>query len=161
MGDKKSGKPAQRMADLAKHIGIEGVVVIPPFPISAYNVEKTDVKKQDILTQNAFCVTGLQSVDLSGSSSTGANGRKTWRLSDNMCLYGGETWYRFEGPVSFVATPVADRPTYITVTVEIQASPNDLVVEVYSWDNHGNPSPNVRFCWRCRLSYTYTYQPIG
>ncbi len=154
LAENKNEKMVQKINDLAKEIGIGGIIILQPFPVSAYNFENVSVKKQHpILAQKPFCEHNFQSVDLSGSSSTDANGKKTWRLSDHMCLPEYESWYALAGPVSFVATPVTDKPTYITNTVKIQSSPKDLIVEVYSWDKQGNPSPNMVFCWRCRLLY--------
>jgi hypothetical protein len=142
----------EEIIDVAKETGI--AFPLQPYSLSAYNLEATTIKKQPlILGQKGYCAPNNQCVDVSGGSSTSTNGRKTWRLSDVMCLPQYESYYELGGPVSFVATPMGDKPIFLTTTVTIQSSPKDLVVEVYTWDKQGNPAPCVPFCWRCRLAY--------
>jgi hypothetical protein len=60
-------------------------------------------------------------------------------------------------PISIVATPVTDKPTFITITIKKDSTVHnniqmdDLVAQIYSWDIQGNPAPNTQFCWRCRI----------
>jgi len=53
---------------------------------------------------------------LSGGSITDAAGRMTWRLLNTVCPedvpQGG---FLIDYPISFVATPISDKPGYITV----------------------------------------------
>lgn len=160
MADEKGRRFTKGLTELANEVGV-GVDIVSRagFPVSAYNLEATTVKERGILGI-AYCVDNLQSVDLSGSSQTDAYGKKTWRLSENMCFPSVEIAYRLADPLSFVATPVTDRPTYLTVSPKFQTSPKDLVVVVYSWDKSGASSPNVAFCWRCRLRYDYKPTPV-
>lgn len=129
-------------------------IILGPYSLSAYNVEQTSIKYQPaFLSQKPYCIIG-KCVDVSGGSRTGRNGRKTWRLSDVVCLPISESKrVGIAGPISFVATPVGDKPILLTTKVTIQTSPQDLIVEVYTWDLRGNPAPCVPFGWRCRVRY--------
>ncbi len=152
MAKNKKDIKIEETLDITRETGI--IFPLKPYSLSAYNMEITTIKNQPvIIAQKGFCVPNNQCVDLSGGSSTSTNGRKTWRLSDVMCLPQYQSWYDIGGPISFVATPMGDKPIFLTTTINIQPSPKDLVVEVYTWDKQGNPAPCVPFCWRCRFAY--------
>lgn len=127
-------------------------------PISAYNYEEHTEKwarfpfsKADAQFKDSW------SVDVWGNSMTGANGQMTWRLLTYAKCKPGFSNLHLGDPISFVATPMTDKPIHLTVTLKFEPVPNirlklkDLVVEVYSWDKQGNPAPNIAYCWRCRL----------
>src|SRR5215831_8847105 len=63
-----------------------------------------------------ICYHNFNSIDLSGGSITDAAGRMTWRLLNSVCPedvpQGG---FLIDYPISFVATPISDKPGYITV----------------------------------------------
>jgi hypothetical protein len=100
------------------------------------------------------CTPPHDGIDLSGGSLTDPAGRMTWRLSNFVCP--PEALVP-DFPVSFVATPLSDKPGYITVkNVALEA--NDVTIDVYSWDSHGNPAASMFFYWRCRIPLIYLIQ---
>ncbi|MDQ5869336.1 MAG: hypothetical protein M3530_06365 [Thermoproteota archaeon] len=124
--------------------------------ISAYNFEEAVTVKEDHpLIPQSRCF-GMGGIDLSGGSMTDSAGRMTWRLSNFLCPEnvppGG---LAVDFPVSFVATPLTDKPAYMTVKfIAVQPQPKDLILEVYSWDRLGEPAPFLPFYWRCRIPLT-------
>jgi hypothetical protein len=126
--------------------------------ISAYNFEeapKLIVKEDHPLIPQSRC-SGMGGIDLSGGSMTDSAGRMTWRLSNFLCPENiPPEGLAVEFPISFVATPLIDKPAYITVKfIAVQTQPKDLIIEVYSWDRQGEPAPYLPFYWRCRVPLT-------
>jgi hypothetical protein len=101
------------------------------------------------------CIPNYDGIDLSGGSITDPEGRMTWRLSNFVCPSNEALVPDF--PVSFVATPVSEKPGYITVK-DIALEANDLAIDVHSWDSQGNPAASTYFYWRCRIPLTYLIQ---
>ena len=123
--------------------------------ISAYNFEEEPnliVKEDHPLISQPRC-SGMAGIDLSGGSMTDSAGRMTWRLSNFLCRENMlPEGLAIEFPVSLVATPLIDKPAYITVKfTAIETAPNDLTIEVYSWDSHGEPAPYLPYYWRYRI----------
>jgi len=118
--------------------------------LSAYNRKiSLKVKEDHPLIPLPRCFE-REGMDLSGGSMTDSTGRMIWRLSNYLCK--GETVPPVDFPVSFIATPLIEKPMYVTVKyIEVETSPNDLVLEVYSWDNRGEPAPFMPYYWRCRI----------
>ena len=90
----------------------------------------------------------LEDIDAAGVARTGINGRTTWRLSEYICKGGNQF---FEAPVCFLVTPYSDSPVYVTTRPTLPHPPDDVVVEVSSWNPGGYPAPNVTFAWQCRV----------
>jgi hypothetical protein len=90
-------------------------------------------------------------IDLAGVAETGGDGKATWRLGDSTCA--SEIPPIVEPPGCFVATPIAEAPVVLTTSIKWQNPPDDLVVEVYTWDLGGLRLPHVTFSWRCRVGY--------
>ena len=114
------------------------------------------VRDDSVVTNDPMCYHNFNSIDLSGGSITDATGRTTWRLLNTVCLedvpQGG---FLIDYPISFVATPISDKPGYITVKQVLPSpQPNDVFIEVYSWDKAGEPAPSMPFYWRCRIPLT-------
>jgi len=101
------------------------------------------------------CTLPHDGIDLSGGSLTDPAGRMTWRLSNFVCRANEVLVPDF--PVSFVATPVSEKPGYITVK-SLPLEANDVSIDVYSWDSQGNPAPSMFFYWRCRIPLIYLIQ---
>lgn len=95
-------------------------------------------------------------IDLSGGSFTGSNGRMTWRLLNFVCpeTVAERGGFPINFPMSFVATPLTDKPCYITVKFIPSTVPNDVVFEVFSWNRNGQPAPKTPFEWRVRIPLT-------
>jgi hypothetical protein len=91
--------------------------------------------------------------DVSSRSSTGADGKAVFLLSDFIC----STINSFAEPVNVVVTPNATTPCYATMTHVLVPNPNvpgafnDLQITVFTFKPNGTAAPNVSFDWRCRL----------
>lgn len=126
--------------------------------VSAYNYVQDlshsdepnlNVKEVGTIFPSSSCLHGYDGIDLSGGFVTDSAGRTTWRLSDYVCK---QIQSQLDLPVSFVATPLTDKPAYITVKfTALQSNPSNLIFEVYSWDHQGKPAPFTSFYWRCRI----------
>ena len=93
-------------------------------------------------------------VDVSGLAATGADGKMTWRMRDFISPC--DAFVReFDRPLSFVATPHSDSPVSLTIRPSGGpfAPPDDVIVEVFTWDPAGSPAPATVFSWRCRVPY--------
>ena len=96
---------------------------------------------------------GASFLDVSSSSWTGANGQRSFLLTDVIC----STVNSFAEPVSLVVTPNTQTPCYATMTHALVPNPgaagsfSDLQIVVFTWGANGQPAPNVSFDWRCRL----------
>ncbi len=116
------------------------------------NAPNLTVKEDGTTHPDPRCILNYDGIDLSGGSVTGSAGRTTWRLSNFVCRESGlDEGLAVDFPVSFVATPLSDKPAYITVKFLGVVTPKDLDIEVYSWDSQGNPAPFTYFYWRCRI----------
>lgn len=126
---------------------------------SAYNFERDGslILREDspvILDPRCYANDGI---DLSGGSVTDSKGRMTWRLLNSVCPeYVPKEGFPIDFPLSFVATPMTDKPVYITVKfVGVKNLPKDVIFEVYSWNKQGQPAPFLPFYWRCRIPLTH------
>jgi hypothetical protein len=127
-----------------------------PFRVrtSAYNlvpVRSLILKDDSPVISDPRCFPS-NGIDLSGGSVTDSAGRMTWILSNFVCPENiPGRGFPIEFPVSFVATPLTDKPCYITVKFIVPTIPNDVIIEVYSWDKQGESAPSTPFYWRCRI----------
>jgi hypothetical protein len=127
------------------------------FPVGSYDYSGTDEGAtsswQHIFLPGKNC-NPTTLLDASGVSSTLADGKRTFMLSEVVCF---DPVYVLAEPVNVVATPRAEKPFFLTTThvlVPIQL-PNtiqntDLQITVFAWDANGRAAPNVVFDWRCR-----------
>lgn len=92
---------------------------------------------------------GSQVFDVSGFTQTQANGQIVFRLSNFRCPQ-GET---YSAPLNVVATPVSQKPFFITVMQALVNNGTDVEITVFSWDANGAPAPNIPFNWRCRVEH--------
>ena len=118
---------------------------------SVYHSDEPNLNLKEVGTvfPISSCLNAYDGIDLSGGYVTGSEGRTTWKLSDYICK---PELQALDLPISFVATPLSDKPAYMTVKfVALQSQPNNLVIEVYSWDAQGKPAPFTSFYYRCRI----------
>ncbi len=87
-------------------------------------------------------------LDASGVSSTGADGKRVFLLSDFVCL---PDFHFFADPINVVATPLSESPFFLTMTHSLVNAARDVQITVLTWDANGAPAPNVLFDWRCRV----------
>lgn len=127
------------------------------FRVSLSTAEDGTVMSRSIFFPSKSCVqaSGLPAslLDVSSRSSTGADGKRVFLLSDFIC----STINSFAEPVSVVVTPNTATPCYATMTHALVANPsfpgsfNDLQITVFTWKPDGTAAPNIGFDWRCRL----------
>jgi hypothetical protein len=137
----------------------DGIFLAPEYPMSLwiYDCVVRRIWKRGVTRDETWSEEQPTGLDVSGNSTTDANGHGTLRLSDLADTPHGVSHWSLMDPISFVATPVTDKPAILTVTLKMDETircditMNDLVVHIYSWDMQGNPSKNIRFCWRCRV----------
>jgi hypothetical protein len=104
-----------------------------------------------------FCSFQQIVLDASGVSSTQADGKRVFLLSEFVC-----DLYRFRighvEPINVVATPRVERPVFLTMTyAPVPPEPQvtfipDVQITVFAWEANGAPAPNVEFDWRCRAA---------
>jgi hypothetical protein len=128
------------------------------FPLGSYDV--SDEEDGATATWRNFFFPPFKSCntttlyDVSGVSSTLADGKRVVLISDVVCL---PPTFAFDEPINVVATPRADAPFYLTTTHALVQDPNtqniDLQITVFAWDATGKAAPNVAFDWRCRATF--------
>jgi hypothetical protein len=130
------------------------------YPVGTYALTELNHLTDCIATWNRIVApdkiwTFCSLIDATGVSSTLADGKRVFLLSDLMRV--GES-VGFQEPINVVATPRAERPLFLTATYSLVpqgADPNispDVQITVFSWDPNGVPAPNVDFDWRCRAT---------
>jgi hypothetical protein len=130
-----------------------------PFRVrtSAYNFEPDGslmLKDDSIVINDNRCFRN-NGIDLSGGSVTDSAGRMVWILSNFVCPENvPQRRFPIDFPISFVATPQSEKPCYITVKYIVPFIPNDVIIEVYSWNAKGESEPSTPFYWRCRIPLT-------
>jgi len=86
-------------------------------------------------------------LDVSGASSTAADGRLIFQISQFVCF---PQVHALAEPISVVATPRASGAFFLTQTHALVNNDTDIEISVYTWDAAGNAAPNIAFDWRCR-----------
>ena len=127
-------------------------------PLGSYAVLWMDESAQACF-RRIFPVPGkecsiVQLLDATGFSSTLADGKRVFQVSDVVCPQG--VTFGFAEPINIVATPLAESPTFLTMSYAlIPQGPDpsfkpDVQITVFAWNANGSPAPNVVFNWRCR-----------
>jgi hypothetical protein len=124
------------------------------YPVATYAFEDGHVTSYRIFFPGKSCA-AARLLDVAGSSTTGGDGTRVFRLSDYICSDRNS----FAAPVNVVVTPNAAQPVYATRTHTLVANPNpnapgdfsDLEIKVITWSSGGAAAPGVAFDWRCRI----------
>ena len=123
------------------------------FPIASSSFDDPgDVTFERIFFPGKSC-SPMRLLDVAGNSSTAADGKRVFLLSDFLC----STNNSFAAPVNLVATPRSTSPCYATTTLNLVPNPSapnffsDVQITVLSWSPNGSPAPNISVDWRCRL----------
>jgi hypothetical protein len=112
---------------------------------------------------NKLCSFGVPLLDATGVSSTLADGKRVFHVSDVVCPQG--VLQSFGEPINVVATPLGESRTFLTMTYSlIPQGPDpsihpDVQMTVYAWNTDGSPAPNVVFNWRCRAVILFNPPP--
>ncbi len=93
------------------------------------------------------------SLDVSGVSSAGSDGKSVFRLTGFLPSY---KIRHLAEPVNVIATPRGSIPLLLTAEYTFMTDPgtsqaSDIEITVYAWDSNGNPAPDIAFDWRCRF----------
>jgi len=117
----------------------------PPVPaLSIYNSVGNARKK----TTGRVCPTSPLA-ELSGQAKTDSSGKVTLTFSQLIC--GNISSFGPVGLDSFVATPISEKPCYLTTNINyVPGPPKDMKVIIYSWDSSGVLAPNIKFSWHWR-----------
>jgi|SRR5690242_4502740 hypothetical protein len=124
------------------------------FPVgSAFYEENSQITSRFVVLPGKFCTTPRTLLDATGRTSTGADGKRVFRLSDFIC----SSLNSFSEPVFLLATPKTATPCYITLTHQLIKDPNnpnsfnDVEITAFTWKPGGEADPNIAFDWRCRV----------
>ncbi len=104
-------------------------------------------------------------LDATGVSSTLADGKRVFHVSDVVCPQGVSSG--FGEPINVIATPLAESGAFLTMTYSlISQGPDpsfqpDVQMTVFAWNIDGSPAPNVVFDWRCRAAIVFNPPPAA
>jgi hypothetical protein len=104
-------------------------------------------------------------LEATGVSSTLADGKRVFQVSDVVCPEG--VLWSFGEPINVIATPLAESPIFLTMTYSlVPQGPDpsfrpDVQMTVFTWNADGTPAPNVSFDWRCRAVILSNPPPSG
>jgi hypothetical protein len=104
-------------------------------------------------------------LEATGVSSTLADGKRVFQVSDVVCPEG--VLWSFGEPINVVATPLAESPIFLTMTHSLISQGQDpsfqpdVQMTVFAWNTDGFPAPNVVFDWRCRAVVLSNPPPPG
>jgi hypothetical protein len=104
-------------------------------------------------------------LEAAGVSSTLADGKRVFQVSDVVCPEG--VLWSFGEPINVVATPLAESPILLTMTYSlISQGPDpsfqpDVQMTIFAWNADGSPAPNIMFDWRCRAVVLSNFPPSG
>jgi hypothetical protein len=122
------------------------------FPVSAYDQATGAVVWHHLFLPNKSCEEASL-LDVSGASSSGADGTRVVKLSDVACL-GSIPSFQVAEPVNVLATARSVNPFFVTNTHSLisPSNPIDIEITFFVWDEKGQAAPNVSFDWRCRAN---------
>jgi hypothetical protein len=153
-------KKVAESPDVKAHLeAIKGIVKPPLFYLLGATVQTTggDYPTSIITYKNLLFEARYEnlapSLDVSGVSSTGSDGKSVFRLTGFLPSY---EIRRLAEPVNVIATPRGSLPLFLTAEYTFVTDPgtsqaSDIEITVYAWDSNGNPAPDIAFDWRCRF----------
>jgi hypothetical protein len=104
-------------------------------------------------------------LEATGVSSTLADGKRVFQISDVVCPEG--VLWSFGESINVVATPLAESLIFLTMTHSLISQGQDpsfqpdVQMTVFAWNADGFPAPNVVFDWRCRAVVLSNPPPPG
>jgi len=137
---------------LGEQIGAEAFPLIQLFQDVAISTETPSRTTQQslIIFRPNRCIDS-RVIDVSGFAQTQANGQRVFRLSSFLCP-AGEI---FSFPINVLATPISQKPFFLTVMQSLVNNGTDVEITVFSWDANGAAAPNITFNWRCRVEHPH------
>lgn len=135
---------------LGENVGDEALALIQLFLDVAISTETPSrTTQRNILIARPNRCIDSRVIDVSGFAQTQNNGQVTFRLSSFLCP-AGEI---FSLPINVLATPISEKPFFMTVMQKLLNNGTDVEITVFSWDANGAPAPNIAFNWRCRVEH--------
>ena len=150
MADKLESKKEHLEGILGEKIAPEALALIPVFMDVAISTETPcTITQQSIFIARPNRCFDSRVFDVSGFTQTRTNGQIVFRLSNFRCPQGEI----YSAPLNVVATPVSQKPFFLTVMQALVNNGTDVEITVFSWDANGAPAPNIAFNWRCRVEH--------
>ena len=94
-------------------------------------------------------------LDVSGGGVTDATGKATIRLKDataSSSSQAGDNFLVASAPIEVVAMPRTQVAIHVTVRASLVTADRDAQIEVFAWDQQGQPAAQVPFYWRCTVA---------
>ena len=146
----KARKETTKEAEIKNQLEAIGIYNRFYYVASHNRVEPCTFRKESSVFPVHTCETAPV-VDVHGVFSTGAGGKRVFKLRDFMCFDDAPTAVTLSEPVNVVATPRSDGPFFLTMTHAITSTGlTDVEITVFAWNADGKPAPDVYFDWRCR-----------
>ena len=150
MANKKTEVKKEHLEEiLGESISPEALPAIQLFQDVAVSTEtpgRTTQRSLIVFRPNR-CFTS-NAIDVSGFTQTQANGQVVFRLSTFLC----PATQTFTLPINVLATPISQKPFFLTVMQALLNNGADVEITVFAWDANGAPAGNVAFNWRCRVT---------
>jgi hypothetical protein len=150
MANKKTEVKKEHLEEiLGESISPEALPAIQLFQDVAVSTEtpgRTTQRSLIVFRPNR-CFTS-NAIDVSGFTQTQANGQVVFRLSSFLC----PATQTFTLPINVLATPISQKPFFLTVMQALVNNGADVEITVFAWDANGAPAGNVAFNWRCRVT---------
>lgn len=126
------------------------------WPISTNQAGDGQVTHFHLFLQE-FC-SNAELLDVAGYGRTGQTGEVELSLNEFHCrdvpAAAGRNTLGYRHPVNVIATPRSSSPVLLSATARIGPGdnrPEDVFITISAWDLGGDPAPNIRFYWRCRV----------
>ena len=141
----------EKLAGRAIELEPEALKRILFYPAAAYDFSGGSVTTLNIFFPGKRC-RDTRLLDAGGVVTTGDDGKRTFLLSDFVCL---SEHRLLAPPVNLLATAQSDRPVFVTALHSL-VEPNDLRrsdvrITLNSWEAGGAPAPHIGVHWRCRV----------
>jgi hypothetical protein len=128
--------------------------ILIEWPIAIYTISESTSKIVNLL-RGTRCASS-RVLDVSGGGVTDANGEAVIRLKDTTCVFpppqAGQNYLVAAAPINVVATPRARSATHLTVRASLQPQDRDAEIQVFAWDDQGQPVARAPFYWRCTVA---------
>ena len=152
MANKTEVKKEHIEGILGEPVANEALALIQLFQDVAISTEgPSRTTQRSLLIARPNRCTDSRVVDVSGFAQTQGNGQVVFKLSSFLC----PAHEIFSLPINVLATPISQKPFFLTVMHTLVNNGTDVEITVFSWDANGAPAPGVTFNWRCRVERTH------
>jgi hypothetical protein len=164
----KKPKQAPDAANIKEKLeeSVGQTIKVLTYPLGLSEIYGGLIKWKNVLPFPSEYCTFQTDIDVSGTSSTLADGRRVFLLTDFVCSRLIEHGWGFVEPINVIATPRAARPAFLTMAYStVPQGPQlpvrpDVQITVFAWNANGAPAPNVEFDWRCRTAVILVRDPV-